>query len=139
MQNKCQGTISALCCTGHLMVGCGAFIPKKKTESNKKRLFHYNHVSQSIDHGCCPRCFQQITLYAIGSHETPELIKAAMRNAINHTAELFSQRYNLDSCSSIITTIKSVDLVYEACTKFYTPVKVKNAKAKHRSVGISTR
>lgn len=68
--------------------------------------------------------------YAIGSHETPELIKEAMRNAINHTAELFGQRYNPRQLQSDNYQSKVLTPVYQACTKFYTPAKVKNAKAK---------
>ncbi len=68
--------------------------------------------------------------YAIGSHETPELIKDAIRNAINHTAELFGQRYNPRQLQSDNYQSKVLTPVYEACTKFYTPAKVKNAKSK---------
>lgn len=68
--------------------------------------------------------------YAIGSHETPELIKEAMRNAINHTAELFGQRYNPRQLQSDNYQSKVLTPVYQACTKFYTPAKVGNAKAK---------
>jgi hypothetical protein len=68
--------------------------------------------------------------FAIGSHETPELIKEAMRNAINHTAELFGQRYNPRQLQSDNYQSKVLTPMYQACTKFYTPAKVKNAKAK---------
>jgi hypothetical protein len=68
--------------------------------------------------------------YAIGTHETPELIKEALRNAINHTAELFGQRMNPRQLQSDNYQSKVLTPVYEACTKFYTPAKVKNAKAK---------
>lgn len=68
--------------------------------------------------------------YAIGTHETPELIKEAMRNAINHTAELFGQRYNPRQLQSDNYQSKVLTPVYEACTKFYTPAKIKNAKSK---------
>ncbi|HHT9079692.1 TPA: hypothetical protein ACT5CJ_002484, partial [Flavobacterium psychrophilum] len=65
--------------------------------------------------------------YAIGSHESPELIKEAMRNAINHTAELFGQRFNPRQLQSDNYQSKTLTPVYEACTKYYTPAKVKNA------------
>lgn len=68
--------------------------------------------------------------YAIGSHESPELIKQALRNAINHTAELFGQRMNPRQLQSDNYQSKVLTPVYEACSKFYTPAKVKNAKAK---------
>ena len=68
--------------------------------------------------------------YAIGTHETPELIKEALRNAINHTAELFGQRFKPYQLQSDNYQKKALTPVYEACTKYYTPAKVKNAKSK---------
>ena len=31
--------------------------------------------------------------YAIGDHESPALIREALRNAVQHTKELFGERY----------------------------------------------
>lgn len=68
--------------------------------------------------------------YAIGSHETPELIKEAMRNAANHTKELFQNRYKPLQLQSDRYAIKTLTPLYEAMTKHFTPARVKNAKAK---------
>ncbi|MES2238896.1 MAG: hypothetical protein V4497_01425 [Bacteroidota bacterium] len=68
--------------------------------------------------------------YAIGSHESPELIKEALRNAVNHTAELFGQRFKPYQLQSDRYQKKALTPIYEACTKFYTPSKVKNGKSK---------
>lgn len=68
--------------------------------------------------------------YAIGTHETPELIKEALRNAVNHTAELFGQRFKPYQIQSDNYQKKVLTPVYEACAKYYTPAKVKNAKSK---------
>ncbi len=68
--------------------------------------------------------------YAIGTHETPELIKEALRNAINHTQELFGQKYNPRQLQTDNYQTKVLTPVYQACTKYYTPAKVKNAKSK---------
>lgn len=68
--------------------------------------------------------------YAIGTHETPELIKDALRNAFQHTRELFGayyRPYQLQSDNYGRGTLKPL---YEACSVHYTPAKVKNAKAK---------
>jgi hypothetical protein len=68
--------------------------------------------------------------YAIGTHETPALIKEAMRNAFQHSQELFGayyRPYQLQSDNYAKTTLKPL---YEACSVHYTPAKVKNAKAK---------
>jgi hypothetical protein len=68
--------------------------------------------------------------YAIGTHETPELIKEALRNAINHTAELFGERHRPYQLQSDNYQKKVLTPIYEACSKHYTPAKVKNAKSK---------
>lgn len=68
--------------------------------------------------------------YAIGSHESPDLIKEALRNAVNHTAELFGQRMNPRQLQSDNYQSKVMTPVYEACSGVYTPARVKNAKAK---------
>lgn len=68
--------------------------------------------------------------YAIGTHETPALIKEALRNAFQHTNELFGayfRPYQLQSDNYAKATLKPL---YEACSVHYTPAKVKNAKAK---------
>lgn len=68
--------------------------------------------------------------YAIGTHETPELIRAALRNAANHTRELFGQRYKSLQIQSDHYGKGTLVPVYEAMTKHYTPARVRNAKAK---------
>ena len=68
--------------------------------------------------------------YAIGTHETPELIKQAMLNAIVHTKELFGDYFKPYQLQSDNYNKKALTPMYEACTKHYTPAKVGNAKAK---------
>jgi hypothetical protein len=68
--------------------------------------------------------------YAIGTHETPELITEALRNAANHTRELFGQRYKPLQLQSDHYALKTLAPVYEAMSQHYTPARVKNAKAK---------
>ncbi len=68
--------------------------------------------------------------YAIGSHETPKLIKKALQNAINHTKELFGSFYKPYQLQTDNYSIKKLTPLYEACTKHFTPAKVGNAKSK---------
>lgn len=68
--------------------------------------------------------------YAIGTHETPELIKEALRNAYQHVYELFGgyfRPYQLQSDNYSISKLKPL---YEAVSQHFTPAKVKNSKAK---------
>lgn len=68
--------------------------------------------------------------YAIGTHETPALITEALRNAANHTRELFGDRYKPVQLQSDNYAIKALTPVYEAMSQYFTPARVKNSKAK---------
>ena len=59
--------------------------------------------------------------FSIGTHETPELIKAALRNAVNHTAELFGQRYRTHQLQSDHYAMKALTPLYEGCLLYTSP------------------
>lgn len=68
--------------------------------------------------------------YAIGTHETPALIKEALRNAANHTAELWGTRYCSNQLQSDHYGIKTMADIYQLMGKTFTPAAVGNAKGK---------
>jgi len=68
--------------------------------------------------------------YAIGRQEEPELIKAALKNAVNHTAELFGQRYRSNQVQSDHYALKTMLPFYQLVGDKVTPAQVKNAKSK---------
>lgn len=68
--------------------------------------------------------------YAIGTHETPELIKAALRNAIQHTKELFGEHYKVLQLQTDNYGKKGLTPIYEAISEKFTPARVHNAKSK---------
>lgn len=68
--------------------------------------------------------------YAIGDHESPALIREALRNAVNHTKELFGQRYKPLQLQSDNYQKKVMVPFYQAMTKHYTPAALGNAKSK---------
>ncbi|MRI64005.1 hypothetical protein EDM00_08395 [Ornithobacterium rhinotracheale] len=68
--------------------------------------------------------------YAIGTHETPVLIEKAMKNAINHTRELFGKYYKAYQIQTDNYAKKKLTPMYQTCSKYYTPAKVGNAKSK---------
>ena len=68
--------------------------------------------------------------YAIGTHETKELIKEALRNAVKHTAELFGAYHNPLQVQSDNYGRGTLTEVYKSISVHYTPAKVKNAKSK---------
>ena len=68
--------------------------------------------------------------YAIGEGENPELIKEALRNAMNHTRDLFGQRYRALQFQSDRYAIKKMTPLYSQIADKVTPARVKNAKTK---------
>ena len=68
--------------------------------------------------------------YAIGERETPELIREALRNAANHTAELFGRRYRVNQLQSDNYGRGNLTPVYQVMGDKYTPARAHNAKAK---------
>lgn len=68
--------------------------------------------------------------YAIGRKETPELIREALRNAANHTAELFGSRYRTNQLQSDNYGRGALKPAYEVVGEKYTPARAHNAKAK---------
>lgn len=68
--------------------------------------------------------------YAIGTNESPDLIKLALKNAMNHVSELFGELYRPYQIQSDNYAKKTLLPTYEALTPHYTPAEVGNAKAK---------
>lgn len=68
--------------------------------------------------------------YAVGTHESPELIQAALRNAVQHTAALFGKMYKTQQVQSDRYAIKALTPYYDGIGERVTPAKAKNAKAK---------
>ena len=68
--------------------------------------------------------------YAIGDHESPALIREALRNAVNHTRELFGPRCKPLQLQSDNYQKKVMVPFYQAMTKYYTPAALGNAKSK---------
>jgi hypothetical protein len=68
--------------------------------------------------------------YAIGDSENVEMIERAMRNAVNHTKELFGERYRTWQIQSDNFQKKRLAPMWEALGDKWTPAQVGNAKAK---------
>lgn len=75
-------------------------------------------------------CIKYPVGYAIGTHETPQLIKEALRNAVNHTATLFGYRHKVLQLQNDRYGGKKLKSLYESITELHTPAKAKNAKSK---------
>lgn len=68
--------------------------------------------------------------YAIGEYETPELIRRAMKDAVNHTKALFGERYIVNEFQSDRYAIKNLQEAYKSITENFVPARAHNAKAK---------
>ena len=68
--------------------------------------------------------------YAIGDHETPELIKEALRNAALHSRELTGEMLRACQIQSDRYAIKKMSELYSKAGQWVTPAAARNAKAK---------
>ncbi|MDR2556269.1 MAG: hypothetical protein LBC49_00985, partial [Bacteroidales bacterium] len=102
----------------------------QKTESNSKGHNVTTYSNRLTLVVVLDPCVNYPVGYAIGDHETTELIKAALRNAINHTAELFGQRYKVNQLQTDHYGRGTLKPLYKDVCDKYTPARVKNAKAK---------
>lgn len=68
--------------------------------------------------------------YAIGDSENADMIEKAMRNAVNHTKELFGERYRCWQIQSDNFQKKRLAPMWKALGDKWTPAEVGNAKAK---------
>lgn len=97
----------------------------QKFENGKTTYHHRPTVVIVLD-----ACLKYPVGYAIGTHETPELIQAALRNAARHTAELFGSMHKAHQIQSDRYAIKKLTPYYETMGEKVTPARAKNAKAK---------
>ncbi|MGM9817685.1 MAG: hypothetical protein ACI30B_01725 [Paludibacteraceae bacterium] len=97
-----------------------------RKEENGRTTYHNRLTVVFVLDACC----KYPVGYAIGTHETPELIKEALRNAAKHTESLFGQMYRTAQLQSDNYAIKKMMPVYTQMAEKATPAQVKNAKAK---------
>jgi len=107
------------------MDGWDAELLYQKTENGTTTYHHRPTVVVVLD-----ACLKYPVGYAVGTHETPELIQQALRNAAKHTAELFGKMYRTQQLQSDHYAIKKLTPYYEGMAEKVTPARVKNAKAK---------
>lgn len=75
-------------------------------------------------------CLNYPVGYAIGERENADLIREALRNAVNHTAELFGTRYRANQLQSDNYGRGALTPIYQVVGDKYTPARAHNAKAK---------
>lgn len=105
--------------------GWDAELLYQRTENGRTTYHHRPTIVIVLD-----PCVKYPLGYAIGTHETPELIKQALRNALKHSAELFGNMYRTHQIQSDNYAIKAMTPIYEAMGIKVTPARARNAKAK---------
>ena len=68
--------------------------------------------------------------FAIGTHESPALIKEALRDAAKHTEELFGEMLRVNQIQSDRYAIKTMHDIYAMVGDKVTPAQAHNAKSK---------
>lgn len=112
------------------MDGWDAELLYQKTETNAKGYSTTTYHNRLTTVMVVDPYNKYIIGYAIGTHETPALIKEALRNAFQHSQELFGAYYRPYQLQSDNYAKATLTPLYEACSVHYTPAKVKNAKSK---------
>lgn len=112
------------------MDGWDAELLYQKTEIDSKGKLNYTFHNRLTVIMVVDPFNKYIIGYAIGTHETPALIKEALRNAFQHSQELFGAYYRPFQLQSDNYAKSKLTPLYEACSVHYTPAKVKNAKSK---------
>lgn len=97
----------------------------QKTEDGTTTYHHRPTVVVVLD-----PCGKYPLGYAVGTQETPELIKAALRNAALHSAQLFGGMYRAHQLQSDRYAFKKMEPLYAVMADKVTPARAKNAKAK---------
>lgn len=105
---------------------------QKRGETNDgKKVTTYHHRLTMVV--ILDACGKYPVGYAIGDNENLSLIKEALRNAINHTKELFGSRFKpwqIQSDNFATSKEGGIQEAYRSICEHYTPAKVHNAKAK---------
>lgn len=105
--------------------GWDAELMYQKTENGRTTYHNRPTVVIVLD-----ACLKYPIGYAVGTHETPELIKSALRNAMKHTQQLFGKMYRTQQIQSDRYSIKKMTPVYNGISEYFTPARVGNAKSK---------
>ncbi|WP_455670479.1 hypothetical protein [Phocaeicola faecalis] len=102
----------------------------RRVDGELKRVMLTTYTSRMTIVVILDACCKYPIGYAIGEHESPALIREALRNAVKHGKELFGSRFKPVQMQSDNYQKGVMVPFYEAMTKYYTPAALKNAKSK---------
>lgn len=107
---------------------CELLYQQSRTDSRGHTTTTY-HNRLCLEVVLDPSCDYPIG-YAVGTHETPDLIRAALRDALLHTVQLTGAMLRTNQLQCDHYAIKAMTPLYAAIADKVTPARVKNAKAK---------
>jgi len=97
----------------------------QKFENGRTTYHHKPTVVIILD-----ACIKYPLGFAVGTHETPTLIKAALRDAHRHMSQIFGAMYRAHQIQSDHYAISVMSPLYGASADKVTPARVKNSKSK---------
>ncbi|MBR1774080.1 MAG: hypothetical protein IJ759_01005, partial [Bacteroidales bacterium] len=96
-------------------------------KDGKKVTTYHNRLTMVV---VTDTCIDYPVGYAIGEYESGDLIKRALRDAVNHTKALFGQRMGADQYQSDHFAISKLTQAYQSIADKFTPARVKNSRSK---------
>ena len=102
----------------------------KKTRTDKKGHNVTTYTNRLTIVVVLDPCVDYPMGYAVGDHECPELIKAALRNAAIHSREITGEMLRYNQVQSDRYAIKSMTELYAVLGDKVIPAQAHNAKAK---------
>ncbi len=100
---------------------------KTTTRAGKTITTYHNRLTIEV---VLDACTKYPIGYAIADNESPALIKAALKDALNHVRTLFGSRYKPQQIQMDHAGWKTLKDTYEQTARYVTPAQVRNAKAK---------
>lgn len=97
------------------------------SKDGRKVTTYHNRLTMVV---VTDTCIDYPVGYAIGDSESSDLIKRALRDAVNHTKALFGQRMGADQYQSDHFAISKLTSAYQSIADKFTPARVKNSKGK---------
>lgn len=96
-------------------------------KDGKKVITYHNRLTVVV---VLDACIDYPVGYAIGEYESGDLIGRALRDAVNHTRDLFGRRMGADQYQSDHFAISKMTQAYQSIADKYIPARVKNPRSK---------
>lgn len=96
-------------------------------KDGKKVITYHNRLTVVV---ILDACIDYPVGYAIGEYESGDLIGRALRDAVNHTRDLFGRRMGADQYQSDHFAISKMTQAYQSIADKFIPARVHNSRTK---------